>query len=174
MVITRVAVAAVAVVAAAVGLRRRGIGRRHWAEAFHRRGSSALIWKQRGIAWAGGAPWAGVRRRRERRKDGRPHAAFSSGLKHRACVHRGDVEAAGALDIHEEGVGRLDQPLELVPPLLQLLGRVQQVHVPHRDEAHGGTRRGSRCGRRRAIYIISRRAGAVFSHPRRPLYFFGK
>ena len=59
-------------------------------------------------------------------------------------MHRGDVEAAGALDIHEEGVGRLHQPLELVPPLLQLLGRVQQVHVPHRDEAHGGTRRGSR------------------------------
>ena len=137
--ITRVAVAALAVMAAAVGLREE----RKWAEELGRGLPSA--WQQctdmeaarncvgGGCGVSGGAPSAGAHK-------GRAFACcFSPRPKARgmqACVHRGDVEAAGALDIHEEGVGRLHQPLELVPPLLQLLGRVQQVHVPHRDEAH--------------------------------------
>ena len=38
-----------------------------------------------------------------------------------------DLVAAGALDVHEEGVGVLDQPLQLVLPLLILGTRVQEV-----------------------------------------------
>ena len=55
----------------------------------------------------------------------------------RVAEHRRDVKAAGALDVHEEGVGRLDEPLELVAALLQLPRWVQQVNVSHRDERHG-------------------------------------
>ena len=39
------------------------------------------------------------------------------------------VEAALALDIHEVGVGGRYQPLQLVLPLLQLLGRVQKIDI---------------------------------------------
>ena len=46
----------------------------------------------------------------------------------RVCAH---VEAARALHVHEEGVGRLHQALELVALLLQLLRRVEQVDVTH-------------------------------------------
>lgn len=30
---------------------------------------------------------------------------------------------------HEERVGRLDEPLELVPPLLELSRRIQQIDI---------------------------------------------
>ena len=43
--------------------------------------------------------------------------------------HRSDVEAALALDVHEEGVGGLDEALLLVLELLELRRRVQQVDV---------------------------------------------
>jgi len=39
----------------------------------------------------------------------------------------GDVDAAGALDVHEEAVGRLHQTLELVLPLLNCGVGVQEV-----------------------------------------------
>lgn len=39
------------------------------------------------------------------------------------------VEAALTLDIHKERVGRLDQALELVPPLLELGRRVQKINI---------------------------------------------
>ena len=41
--------------------------------------------------------------------------------------HGGDPVAAGALDVHEEGVGVLDEPLQLVLPLLFMVQGVQQV-----------------------------------------------
>ena len=37
------------------------------------------------------------------------------------------VEAAWALDVHEEGVGRLHEPLELVLPLLLIRDGVKHV-----------------------------------------------
>ena len=70
--------------------------------------------------------------------------------------HRLDLEAAGALDVHEEGVRRLHHPLQLVPPLLQLLGRVQKVHVAHRYEAHGGL-----CCRSTRTCSISKTMGGI-------------
>ena len=57
---------------------------------------------------------------------------------------RGDVEAAGALHVHEERVGGLHQPLQLVPALLELTRRVQQVNVTHGDERHAA--RSGACG----------------------------
>ena len=35
--------------------------------------------------------------------------------------------AAGALDVHEVGVGMLDKPLQLVPSLLLVVGGVEQI-----------------------------------------------
>ena len=42
--------------------------------------------------------------------------------------HGGDLEAAGALDVHEVRVGRLYQALELVLALLVLWRRVKQIN----------------------------------------------
>ena len=39
----------------------------------------------------------------------------------------GDPVAAGALDVHEVGVGVLDQPLQLVAPLLVLGQRQEEL-----------------------------------------------
>eukprot|EP00411_Alexandrium_monilatum_P024038 CAMPEP_0175207298 /NCGR_PEP_ID=MMETSP0093-20121207/13041_1 /TAXON_ID=311494 /ORGANISM="Alexandrium monilatum, Strain CCMP3105" /LENGTH=112 /DNA_ID=CAMNT_0016500459 /DNA_START=31 /DNA_END=369 /DNA_ORIENTATION=+ len=50
----------------------------------------------------------------------------------RMAVDGGDLQATGALDVHEEAVGRLDHTLELVLGLLLLEVRVQEVDV------HGG------------------------------------
>lgn len=47
-----------------------------------------------------------------------------------ACLH---AKAARALHIHEERVGGLHKPLQFVTALLQLLWRVQQVNITHRD-----------------------------------------
>jgi hypothetical protein len=41
--------------------------------------------------------------------------------------HGGDLEAAGALDIHEEGVGALYEALELVQLRLVVGRRVEQA-----------------------------------------------
>ena len=41
--------------------------------------------------------------------------------------HRRDLVAAGALDIHEVGVGVLDEALQLVLSLLLLGSRVQEI-----------------------------------------------
>jgi len=38
-----------------------------------------------------------------------------------------NVEATGALDVHEEGVRGLNEPLKLVLPLLVRLGGVQEI-----------------------------------------------
>ena len=50
---------------------------------------------------------------------------------HHNCLggaeHSGDPVASGALDVHEEGVGVLDEPLQLVLPLLFMVQGVQQV-----------------------------------------------
>jgi len=59
----------------------------------------------------------------------------------RVAEHGGDLEAAGALDVHEEGVGRLDETLELVLAGLVLGGRVQQVV---RDRHGGASGKGGR------------------------------
>merc|ERR1719168_515540 len=45
------------------------------------------------------------------------------------AVDRGDLQAARALHVHEEAVGRLDHPLQLVLGPLLLDVRVQQVDV---------------------------------------------
>ena len=65
---------------------------------------------------------------------GTARAAQHNGLRMRE--DGGDVEAAGALHVHEEGVRGLHQALQLVPALLQLARRVQQVNVTHGDERH--------------------------------------
>ena len=39
------------------------------------------------------------------------------------------MEATGALDVHEEGVGRLDQALKLVLLLLRFQRRMQKIYV---------------------------------------------
>ena len=62
-------------------------------------------------------------------EDGRAAAADDDGL--RVAEDGGDVEAAGALHIHEEGVRRLHQALQLVPALLELARRVQQIDIAH-------------------------------------------
>merc|ERR1719183_948671 len=54
-------------------------------------------------------------------------AAEHDGL--RMGEDRGDLEAAGALDVHEEGIGGLNQALELVLLLLLLRAGVQQVDI---------------------------------------------
>lgn len=41
--------------------------------------------------------------------------------------HSGDLEASGALDVHEEGSGRLDKLLQLVLSGLSFGGRVEKV-----------------------------------------------
>jgi len=41
--------------------------------------------------------------------------------------HGCDLVAAGALDIHEIGVGALDKALQLALALLLILARVQQI-----------------------------------------------
>jgi len=41
--------------------------------------------------------------------------------------HGRDLVATGTLDVHEVGVGTLDESLELATPPLLRLGRVQQV-----------------------------------------------
>ena len=46
---------------------------------------------------------------------------------------RAHVEATGALHVHEEGVGRLHEALELVAALLKLTRRMQQVDIAHGD-----------------------------------------
>ena len=56
----------------------------------------------------------------------------------------GDLEAARALDVHEERVGRLDETLQLVLTGLVLSGRVQQVvrdrHGEKRERRRGRKR----------------------------------
>jgi len=42
--------------------------------------------------------------------------------------YRRDVEASGALDVHEEGVGGLDEALELVHGLLVGGGTVEEIN----------------------------------------------
>lgn len=68
------------------------------------------------------------------------------------------LEATLALHVHEEGVGGLHQPLALVPPRLQLLGRVEQVNVVRENlrcrQSSAGVRRKRGGGR-------TRRAGAA-------------
>jgi len=41
--------------------------------------------------------------------------------------HGGDPVAAGALDVHEVGVGMLDKPLQLVLSLLLVVEGVEQI-----------------------------------------------
>ena len=41
--------------------------------------------------------------------------------------HRRDLEAAGALDVHEVGVRMRHETLQLVPPMLILGARVQEI-----------------------------------------------
>jgi len=53
-----------------------------------------------------------------------------------------DREATGALDIHEEGVGRLHETLELVLPGLVLGGGVKEID----GESHGVLRVAERSG----------------------------
>lgn len=48
----------------------------------------------------------------------------------------GDLHAAGALDVHEEAVGSLDQSLELVLASLVLVGRVEEIVF---QDGHGVT-----------------------------------
>merc|ERR1740117_1506547 len=45
------------------------------------------------------------------------------------AVNRGDLQAAGALHVHEEAVGGLDHALQLVLGLLLLLVWVQKVDI---------------------------------------------
>jgi hypothetical protein len=47
-----------------------------------------------------------------------------------------DVEAALALHIHEEGIGRLDKTLELVLPLLKLSRWVKQIDIVLKNLFH--------------------------------------
>ena len=39
------------------------------------------------------------------------------------------IETALALDVHEEGIGRLHETLELMLPLFQLSWRIQQINI---------------------------------------------
>ena len=41
----------------------------------------------------------------------------------------GDVEASGALDVHEERVGALHEALSFVLSLVEFLGRVEQIDI---------------------------------------------
>lgn len=50
------------------------------------------------------------------------------------------LEASRALDVHEERVGRLHQPLELVLLLLELCRRVKQVDIAREHLQFAGTR----------------------------------
>ena len=52
---------------------------------------------------------------------------------------RAHLEAPLALDVHEEGVGRLHQPLPLVLLLLEVHGRVQEVNVTRQHLPTGRT-----------------------------------
>merc|ERR1740139_1816667 len=54
----------------------------------------------------------------------------------RVAVDRGDLQAAGALYIHEEAVRGLDHALQLVPLLLLLGIRVEEVDVHYGSRAH--------------------------------------
>ena len=69
----------------------------------------------------------------------RQSSLSSSGLAKHLCArranndslgvreHRSDGKAPGTLDVHEERVGVLDQPLELVGALLLLSARVEEI-----------------------------------------------
>lgn len=76
----------------------------------------------------------------ERAPLGQPRPTASRGAQHsrarradddrlRVAEHDGDLEAALALDVHEERVGGLDQPLELVLAGLEGRWRVEEVDV---------------------------------------------
>jgi hypothetical protein len=58
-------------------------------------------------------------------QDGGAADADDDGLRVRE--HGGDLVAPGALDVHEVGVGVLHEALQLVPALLLVRARVQQV-----------------------------------------------
>eukprot|EP00178_Gracilaria_changii_P013258 TRINITY_DN37472_c0_g5_i1.p1 TRINITY_DN37472_c0_g5~~TRINITY_DN37472_c0_g5_i1.p1 ORF type:complete len:243 (+),score=14.38 TRINITY_DN37472_c0_g5_i1:106-834(+) len=58
-------------------------------------------------------------------QDGRARSAHHDSLG--VAENGGDVEASGALHVHEEAVGALNQPLELVDPLLMGGGGVQEI-----------------------------------------------
>lgn len=58
-------------------------------------------------------------------EDGGASDAEDDGLS--VAEDGGDLVAAGTLDVHEEGVGVLHQPLQLVLALLILRTRVQEI-----------------------------------------------
>ena len=77
-------------------------------------------------------------RRMDRRTDGRTDG-WTDGRPGDLGVGEdgGDPVAAGALDVHEVGVGVLHQPLQLVPPLLVLGQRQQEVLRQLGDRGEG-------------------------------------
>ena len=77
------------------------------------------------------------------------------------------VEAARALHIHEEGVGRRHEALQLVATELELLRRMQQVNVTHgnvRLQAREQPERAQRSAQR-AMRASAERSGATGSLP---------
>eukprot|EP00310_Coccolithus_braarudii_P002695 CAMPEP_0183378278 /NCGR_PEP_ID=MMETSP0164_2-20130417/124829_1 /TAXON_ID=221442 /ORGANISM="Coccolithus pelagicus ssp braarudi, Strain PLY182g" /LENGTH=147 /DNA_ID=CAMNT_0025555829 /DNA_START=453 /DNA_END=897 /DNA_ORIENTATION=+ len=77
------------------------------------------------------------------------------------------AEAAGTLDVHKEGVGRLHEPLQLVAAVLELTGRMQQINIAHRDVRHicaaecAGERRGWKTQARGRTAPFRQSAGTV-------------
>jgi len=65
---------------------------------------------------------------------GRAAAAEDNSL--RVAEYGGDVEATLALHVHEERVGRLNKPLQLVLPQLEGRGRVEHVIVAREDHGY--------------------------------------
>lgn len=71
------------------------------------------------------------------------------------------VEAARALHVHEEGVGRLHKALQLMALQLKLPRRVQQINVAHRDARLRESREGTRAlSKERTLPNTSRRGNA--------------
>lgn len=71
------------------------------------------------------------------------------------------VEAARALHVHEEGVGRLHKALQLMALQLKLPRRVQQINVAHRDARLRESREGTRAlSKERTLPKTSRRGNA--------------
>ena len=71
------------------------------------------------------------------------------------------VEAARALHVHEEGVGRLHKALQLMALQLKLPRRVQQINIAHRDARLRESREGTRAlSKERTLRKTSRRGNA--------------